>query len=371
MRVQSVALLLSMPFGAFAQSDQDWTSCKALDADQLALAACTRLIEAGDLSAHDLAVAYYNRGAAHWRRYNLDDSVADENIAIALDPNLADAYMRRGAAYFNKGDYDRSIADSSKAIELDPNNVRAYTNRCNVRGNKGDLDGALADATKAIEIDPDFVAGYVARGIAYQRRHEHGLANADFSKATEIEPKSGFDGYRIRADAFLARATCSTPSPTTTAGSRSIRPATRPTGHAACSTSGVRTTSTRLPISARCWNSIPSASISTAAARLSTSAKSDFDHAITDLTNAFDLDPKNALTYYYTRGRAFASKGDHDRAIDDFTKRIELQPDNADAYRDRAQAYMDNHDNLAAQRDYWLATETARKRMESSGRLQQ
>jgi tetratricopeptide (TPR) repeat protein len=135
-RLLIVLALVSLPCGALAQSDQDWSLCKAVDADDIAIAACTRLIEANTLVSHDLAVAYYNRGAAHWRERDSGAAIADEDRAIEIDPNLADAYMRRGAAYWNKRDEDRSIADSSKAIEIDPKNVRAYSNRALFRALK-------------------------------------------------------------------------------------------------------------------------------------------------------------------------------------------------------------------------------------------
>jgi tetratricopeptide (TPR) repeat protein len=205
--------LLSVPFQvlafeALAQSNQDWELCKAVDADQIALATCTRLIEANTLVGHDLAVAYYNRGAAHWRQRDSDAAIADEDKAIEIDPNLADAYMRRGVAYWDKGDADRAIADASKAIEIDPENVKAYSNRALARAIKKkdkDLEGAIADTTRAIEINPDFAAAYIVRGIVHQMQHEPGSAYADFGMATSIGPTDGFYGYRLRGLAFRLR----------------------------------------------------------------------------------------------------------------------------------------------------------------------
>jgi tetratricopeptide (TPR) repeat protein len=203
MRALLVALMLgTLPCGALAANEQDWTSCKAVDADQLALAACTRLIEAGGLAEPDRAVAYYNRGAAHWRQRDPDKAIADENEAIALNPNLADAYMRRGAAYWDEGNEGRAIADATKAIEIDPENVRAYSNRAIARAHKGKLEEALADTTRAIEINRDFAAAYVVRGITYQKQHEPSRAYAEFGTAIGIEPMGGFYGYRIRGLAF-------------------------------------------------------------------------------------------------------------------------------------------------------------------------
>jgi len=141
MRASLIVLVLAtVPWGALAQSDQDWRLCRAVDADHLVIPACTRLIEAGNLAARNRAIAYALRGAAHWRQRDFDDAIADENEAIKIDPNLAAAYAARGAAYGNKGEDDQGIADDTKAIELDPNYVSAYSNRGTARANKGDLD---------------------------------------------------------------------------------------------------------------------------------------------------------------------------------------------------------------------------------------
>jgi hypothetical protein len=84
------------PFAARAQSDRDWEQYKALDADQLALAACTRLIEANRLAGHDIAVAYWLRGKMDWRLREFGVAIADEegpSRSIRTSPTP----MRRGA----------------------------------------------------------------------------------------------------------------------------------------------------------------------------------------------------------------------------------------------------------------------------------
>jgi tetratricopeptide (TPR) repeat protein len=172
MRVSLMALVLvTASCAALAQSDGDLKLCKAEDADDVAIPACTRLIEASTLGQDELATIYYHRGAAHWRKSDYDRAIADENKAIEIDPNYANAYMRRGgASYGGKGDLDRAIADESKAIEIDPENVRAYNNRGVHRQGKGDVAGAIADASRAIVINPEFAGAYLARGDAYAQR---------------------------------------------------------------------------------------------------------------------------------------------------------------------------------------------------------
>src|ERR1700760_3348196 len=82
---------------AAAAADPDWKLCQSdNDTPEVrAIADCTALIDANGLSDRDRATAYYRRGAAYWRKQDLDHAIADETRAIELDSGLADAYLRR------------------------------------------------------------------------------------------------------------------------------------------------------------------------------------------------------------------------------------------------------------------------------------
>ena len=68
----------------------------------------------------------------------------------------------------------------------------------------------------------------------------------------------------------------------------------------------------------------------------------DYDHAISEYTEAINLDPNNdfanASAYYY-RGLAYGYKNEYDKAIRDFNRAILLNPSNATAYYYRGLAY--------------------------------
>lgn len=82
--------------------------------------------------------------------------------------------------------------------------------------------------------------------------------------------------------------------------------------------------------------------------------KTDFDNAITDYTNAIELDPEYADAYNH-RGIAYLSNGDIDNAIADYTKAIELDQEFTEAYKERATAYFSNSDFDNAITDYTKA----------------
>src|SRR4051812_44838878 len=96
--LSTVLLLIFAPCAALAQSDQAWKSCNAEDAD-LAIPACTRLIETDKLGPKDRSAAFTSRATAYLRKRDYDRATADADKALEFNPENSDAYMRRGAAY--------------------------------------------------------------------------------------------------------------------------------------------------------------------------------------------------------------------------------------------------------------------------------
>jgi tetratricopeptide (TPR) repeat protein len=64
----------------------------------------------------------------------------------------------------------------------------------------------------------------------------------------------------------------------------------------------------------------------------------DFDRAISDFTQAIELDPKYALAYD-RRGQAYYGKHEYDRAMADFEKEIKLNPEYGPSYNNRGLVY--------------------------------
>jgi Tfp pilus assembly protein PilF len=55
--------------------------------------ACTRLIISGQLSGHELAVAYLNRAVAYHNIADYDHALQDYDAAIQADPSYALAFL--------------------------------------------------------------------------------------------------------------------------------------------------------------------------------------------------------------------------------------------------------------------------------------
>ena len=147
------------------------------------IAACSRAIASGKLSAEDLATTHYNR-ALEWRARREDDkALADYGEAIRINPKYALAHNNLGVVLFDKGEIDRALASFDRAIRLDPKFAYAYNNRGNVWSAKGEYDRAIADFSEAIRVDPKYGYAYSNRGIAWRKKYQYERAVTDLTEA--------------------------------------------------------------------------------------------------------------------------------------------------------------------------------------------
>jgi hypothetical protein len=109
-------------FPVFAQTQQDWESCKATEADRLSLdqqiKGCTALAcrnrSAGRRSRRRIQLSRLQ--LPRQSRVRVRDPGLEYSRAIKLMPD-ADAYSNRGADYNNLGRYDLAIRSIRSAAE--------------------------------------------------------------------------------------------------------------------------------------------------------------------------------------------------------------------------------------------------------------
>lgn len=115
---------------AFAgQSIQLQGATCAGDDPKAAIAACTGLLDRGNLDSEARVVVYVNRGNAY---DNLDDSeraVKDYDSALAINPRDARAHRNKGAMFNRQGRLSEALREFDTAIELQPGNAYAYASR--------------------------------------------------------------------------------------------------------------------------------------------------------------------------------------------------------------------------------------------------
>lgn len=99
------------------------------------------------------AKAYYNRGAVHYLRRELELALHDFTAALKYRPGFAAAMMNRGVVYSNLDRLDEALRDLNMAAELDPSNSNVFFNRAVVHAKRADLGNALADYEKIVQLD--------------------------------------------------------------------------------------------------------------------------------------------------------------------------------------------------------------------------
>jgi tetratricopeptide (TPR) repeat protein len=181
-------LLAAMP--AWAQTrEENAALCAKTDADTR-IKGCTALINSGQESPANLAVAYNNRGIGENKKGRYDEAIADATRAIALTPDSPNAYAIRGSSYRLKGLNDQAIAEYTKALELKSTPaVRAIIvcDRGKAYENKGMHDAAIADFSEGIAVKPDFASGYNSRAWSLHMKGEDGKGLADIEQAITLD----------------------------------------------------------------------------------------------------------------------------------------------------------------------------------------
>ena len=279
-----------------AQPTQHWIWCANKDnayAPDVAISACTAVIQSGKETRKRLAAAFNNRCLALNNKKDHGRALADCDQAIRLDPGYQNAFVNRGVAHYNMKSYERAIADYTEALRLDPNDAVALNNRGNVWRGKGDDERAIADYDTAIRLDPNYSYPYNGRANAWRAKGEIDRALADYDQAVRLNPtyvtaiinrgaawRSKGDHDRAIADYDVA---------------------------------------IRLdPTDANAFNSRGNAY----------NDKQDYDRAIADFGTAIGLDP-NAANPYRSRGYANFYQADYAAAASDLARAVEREPDQA------------------------------------------
>ncbi|MBR0777577.1 SEL1-like repeat protein [Bradyrhizobium diazoefficiens] len=254
-RVKPLAVIAFALFAAPATGQNvadKWKQCQDTtyrNADDR-IASCTAIIESGQQSPNNLALAYGNRGSAYSDKGQYDLAIADYSRYLQTIPNAA-GYYNRARVHNIKHNFDEAIADATRAIEL--NDPKALSLRCSAYAGKAsddekkdDVRAALADYKNAIvdcrkapfdplgamaqalsragllrlaekQIDkgdykqaiailddtrqlmPDDPSVYHQRGRAYKYGGEPARANDDFDQAIKLlearTPKAQYDHF--------------------------------------------------------------------------------------------------------------------------------------------------------------------------------
>jgi tetratricopeptide (TPR) repeat protein len=93
--------------------------------DEKIIAACNALIGNDKAPKADRVKAAIARASAFDRKGDIDRAIADDDIALRLEPALADVLNARGELYRRKGDRVRALSDFGNAVKIDPHHAAA------------------------------------------------------------------------------------------------------------------------------------------------------------------------------------------------------------------------------------------------------
>jgi tetratricopeptide (TPR) repeat protein len=171
------ALLAAAP--ASGQSDQDRKDCEWSRAD-IAISACTRLLESGKLEPTARVAALKKRAFRYsesedWRR-----ALRDYDELVSLDARNPDSFYFRGAVYLQLRQYGRAIEDLSKAIALKPDFGLAFVLRGQAESARGQHQRAIADFGEALQHALGMNEIFCWRGKAHEALGNRDAAIRDF-----------------------------------------------------------------------------------------------------------------------------------------------------------------------------------------------
>src|SRR4051812_40033855 len=169
---------LSMTAASAATHDEAASACSDRDPD-IAIIACSVLIELGGEAPGDLSRDFNNRGGAYSAKGDYDHAILDLDQSIQLDSQNAGAYINRGNSYGAKREYDRALEDYDQALRIHPQDSGAYSARGNIYERLGQPERAIADYDQAVNLNADNVGALISRGAYYRSRADFAHAMAD------------------------------------------------------------------------------------------------------------------------------------------------------------------------------------------------
>jgi tetratricopeptide (TPR) repeat protein len=98
------------------------------------------------------ADVYYQRGLAYFAQGDYERAIVDYNQTLEINPLFVDAHMKIDEAW--KCRINQAIASETKAIALNPLNAKPHINRGKWYAMNADYDNAIADFDRALQLDP-------------------------------------------------------------------------------------------------------------------------------------------------------------------------------------------------------------------------
>jgi len=176
--------------------------CMADGNPQLAVIACTRIIESGQMTGEKLGALLVRRGMAYGASNQLEAAIADFTAALKIKPDATDALYNRAAVYVRLDRLDLALADYDSVLKLAPNDADTFYQRAWVYARRGQDTAAIADLGAVLRQQPDDADALLDRGGLYIRSGQFAFAADDFSQIIKNNPKAAAAYYNRGRAAF-------------------------------------------------------------------------------------------------------------------------------------------------------------------------
>ena len=110
-----------------------------------------------NLSGYEIVATHVNRGILRLRRGFVEESIADFDRAIALDPEQPESYLNKGAALIRRQNPQEALQLFTVALERNTSRPAiAHYGRAVANEALGNVAAAYRDYRRASELDPDW-----------------------------------------------------------------------------------------------------------------------------------------------------------------------------------------------------------------------
>ncbi len=273
-------------------------------------------IETGLKLAPDNGPLLTNRCGTKLAMGQLDEALADCNLAIHLAPYMANAWLNRSLIREKHNDTEGALSDMKMSLSLDPLNAEIYARLASMYERKGDIAQATRYYTSALAMKPDFTAA------------RQGLISA-LSKLGETDSLRAFitQGSGVAAGSDRAFVT---------------------SGEACLAIGNYQCAEHEFSQAIKLGAKTPALLTMRAT---SYGALHRFDSALADFKAALALDPKN-IDAYYNRGFMLLALRDYAAALEDMNTVLKLKPNSTAALLMRGGLFLSTGRNEEAADDF-------------------
>lgn len=141
------------------------------------------------LEKEKLASIYVNRGFAFRKIKEPHKALGDFKRASELNPSNANPHLNAGLVYGEDlALYNQSIAEFDMAIAINPVNAEALSSRGLAKTLSGDIEGGEEDIRRAYDVDPNNACAVANMGNVYLKAQDIESAANMYRRALEADP---------------------------------------------------------------------------------------------------------------------------------------------------------------------------------------